>query len=170
MAKFPVGSTVMALIFIMGVEAVPAQGSKRELIAACVKVRTQEIQRESATRISSNGNVTCPAGDVVGFPPRERKHNRSARISVQAGGGRIICSHVVPEVNEKSNNGGRRGNFEFSPDNTGVSIAIACNGAGIGQGRRWYDADLVAHSCLRIDQDMILDATLECAAKLGTSQ
>lgn len=144
-----------------------AQSDRRQLIRQCVEVTTSEQQIASASTVESSGGVTCPSGDVVGFPPRERKHNRNGTITVPMGGGRIVCPGTVPQLVNVSDNGGSSGNFQFATDGTSVSVPISCRGAGVGQGRRWFNATLQARSCVRITEDMILDATLECAEKLN---
>ena len=144
-----------------------AQNDRRALVRQCVSETTSRLQAESSREVIGSGGVTCPQGDIVGFPPRTRKHDRSGRIAVSAGAGRVICPGSMPEVRNVSDNGGSRGNFEFDALRENVSIAVSCRGSGPGGGRRWFNADLVAQSCVRITEDMILDATLNCAQSVG---
>ena len=158
-------STLLATVFFS--HDTHAQSERRQLIRQCVEITTSEQQISSAITVENSGGVTCPPGDIVGFPPRERKHNRSGSISVQMGSGRVVCPGTVPELTNVSDNGGHRGNYQFATDGTSVSLQISCSGAGVGQGRRWFNATLRARSCVRITEDMILDATLACAEKLN---
>ncbi len=144
-----------------------SQDTKKELIRSCVKQASQELQTNSARDVAASGGVTCPSGDIVGFPPRSRKHNRSSTISVAAGSGRLICPGTIPTIRNESSNGGSRGNFTFDANRDRVLMTVSCSGAGPGSGRRWYNADLVAKSCVKITDEIVLDLTLECAAKLN---
>lgn len=154
------------LVLFVSATAVAAQDGRRELIRACVGETSQLRQSSTAQVIARSGGVTCPAADVVGFPPRERKHDRSATLVVDAGPGRVICPGTSPFVRNVSDNGGTQGNVQIDEHRTSASLFIGCSGAGLGAGRRWYNAELVAQSCSMITEDMLLDITLECAAKL----
>ena len=154
------------LVFLLAQPAI-SQNTRRDLVRKCVSQTTSDLQAQSARNVVASGGVTCPQGDVVGFPPRTRTHNRSGRITVSAGSGRVICPGSIPSVTNVSDNGGSRGNFEFDSLRETVSIAISCRGSGPGGGRRWFNADLSAQSCVKITEDMILDATLTCAQSVG---
>ena len=143
------------------------QSGKIELIKDCVKSQTTEIQNNSSLLVKKRGRVECKSAAIVGFPPRVKKYNNNGGISVEAGEGRIICLGRELELVNVSDNGGGNRNFEIPRDRRSVSVPIHCRGAGIGQGRRWYEATLQAYSCLSITDEMILDHTLECAAKLA---
>jgi len=139
----------------------------RDLVRACVQEETASIQRKSAKSASQSGGVTCPSGDIVGFPPRARKHNRDDRITIHAGNGRMICPGTVPSLSDVSDNGGGHDNYEFSQDRSSVSVKIYCRGASPGNGRRWFNATLNARTCLRITEEILLDVTLTCAERLS---
>jgi hypothetical protein len=162
----------MKVFVITGILAVgvastaSSQTQRRDLVRACVEVSTAELQMASKGSERKAGGVTCPSGDIVGFPPRERRHNRSGEISVSAPPDRVICPGSVPQVTDVSDNGGSRGNVVISPNARTASVPVSCSGAGVGAGRRWFNATLVIQTCVMITEEMILDATLECAEKL----
>ncbi|MEM6757843.1 MAG: hypothetical protein AAF601_00040 [Pseudomonadota bacterium] len=140
--------------------------SKRSLAVNCVNAATLAYQQESAREVVAKGGVTCPAGDIVGFPPKTRKHNRNSTITLAAGTGRVICPGTTPTVRNVSSNNGTRGNFEFAADRSSVSMPISCRGASPGQGRRWFNAEVVAQSCPAATEEVTLQVTRDCAAKL----
>jgi len=142
-----------------------AQG-KKELIKQCVQQEILDFQKRSEKPVSARGDTTCPAADVVGFPPKTRKHNRSGRIVLKAGMGRVFCPWTRPTLTDVSDNGGYQGNFELNEPNSELGLSYGCNGAGVSQGRRWWKGTLAAQSCAAITQEILLDLTLNCAAKL----
>ncbi|MGC1497152.1 MAG: hypothetical protein WA790_15175 [Sulfitobacter sp.] len=143
-----------------------AQG-KKDLIRQCVQQEVLDFQKRSEKSVSARGDTTCPAGDVVGFPPKRRKHNRAGEIVLRAGSGRLFCDWTRPALKDVSDNGGYQGNFVYSKNKDEIRLSYGCNGAGVGQGRRWWKGTLTANSCASVTQELLLDLTLKCAAKLN---
>ncbi len=157
--------SIAALVLLSSSPVAQAQEMRLAQRDACVTQQVRQLQRQSAQRIVASGEVVCPQGDVVGFPPRQRRHDREGRITLPAGQGRVICPGLEPALENVSSNGGGAGPFEFGPQRSTVSARIWCNGAPVGQGRRWYRADLVAQSCPEINARMQADATRICRAR-----
>ncbi|MGY3236652.1 hypothetical protein ACVMAJ_003542 [Bradyrhizobium sp. USDA 4448] len=96
---------------------------------------------ESPQQFSQEGEITCPAGDVVGFPPRIRRDNRSGAVTYTAPAGMIIQNRSLDAiaVDNISQNNGRFGQPTISADNRTVTVPIACDGKGPGEGRAWQN-------------------------------
>lgn len=149
------------------ITAVQAQNNpKGELVRQCVRGELSQFQQTGPIRVEATGEVTCPAGDIVGFPPRFRTHDRRSTIVIKAGEGRVFCPDSVPVLEGESNNGGIRGNFTLNQQKTEISMPIGCNGAQVSQGRRWYKGTLSAYSCPMVTEEVILNLTLKCAERL----
>ncbi|MEL7092960.1 MAG: hypothetical protein AAFN94_14605 [Pseudomonadota bacterium] len=155
-----------ALLALLSTPLSADNHSKRSLALDCIAQAKRAYQMDNARDVVAKGGVTCPAGDIVGFPPKSRKHNRNGTITVAAGTGREICPGTTPEVRNVSTNNGSRGEFSYSSDRSTVSMPISCRGASPGQGRRWYNAELVAQSCPAITDAVELRLTRNCAVKL----
>ena len=105
-------SLAALILFGFSVVTVHAQSNKEDLIKACVKDQLSSLQM-SSSQVESfvSPGVTCPAADVVGFPPKERKHNRSGEIRLAMPEGRTLCPGTIPQLLNVSDNGGGHGNF-----------------------------------------------------------
>ena len=155
-----------ALLILLAAPLAADSHSKRSLAVDCVNQATRDYQQDSARAVVAKGGVPSPAGAIVGIPPKPRKPNRTRKIPVAAGKGRVICPGTTPTVRNESSNNGSRGNFQYASDRSSVSMPISCRGAGPGQGRRWYNAELVAQSCPAVTRAVTLRLTRDCAAKL----
>lgn len=168
MRKISLVKTTCAIVLGTTLLSAHSQNNqKAELIRQCVRGELSDFQRTGPLRVEATGEVTCPAGDIVGFPPRLRTHDRGSVIVVKAGEGRVLCPDSIPIIENESNNGGTRGNFDYNQSKTEVSMSIGCNGAQASQGRRWYKATLVATSCPMVTQEVVLNLTLRCAERLN---
>lgn len=157
---------IVSVLLVQLPAGASAQDKRRELIEQCVKQEIANFQNDSRQRISASGEVTCPAASLVGFPPAERKHNRAGTIELRSGSERMICGDSVPRVEQEHSNGGWTRNVEINADRSLISMQYGCNGANLTQGRRWWNGTLVAESCARATEEILLDFTLLCASKL----
>ncbi|WP_143273798.1 hypothetical protein [Bradyrhizobium canariense] len=96
---------------------------------------------ESPQQFTQEGEITCPAGDVVGFPPRIRRNDRSGAVTYMAPPGTIIQNRSIDaiSVDNISQNNGRYGQPSISADNRTVTVPISCDGKGPGEGRAWQN-------------------------------
>jgi hypothetical protein len=96
-------------------------------------------ENEEARTFEQVGEITCPSGDVVGFPPRNRRNDRSSTISFAAPAGFAIKNDSINSVSIEnvSQNNGSFGRPTITSDGSTVSVPIACNGKGVGEGRSW---------------------------------
>jgi hypothetical protein len=104
-------------------------------------VANSQKQYEAPQSFAQPAEVTCPDGDVVGFPPRIRKNNRSAVATYTAPAGYIIENKAVQSIiiENVSQNDGSYGSPTISNDGTTVSVPIACNGKNPTEGRSWQN-------------------------------
>ena len=143
-----------------------SETTKKDLVKACVIQKKKSYINSNSSVVSAKGRVECKSADTVGFPPRERKHDKSSNITLSAGSGRVFCSN--PEVTyavHSDNDGGRR-NYSMSGDRTTITLPIFCKGAGLTQGRRWYEVTISAKSCPKVSEDQSLNFMLDCAGAL----
>jgi hypothetical protein len=124
-------------IFCLALVAIPTV-SIADAIDDCVEAKQRAYEQPKA--FSKSGRVTCPPADIVGFPPRERKHNRNATIVYEAPTGFSIKNNSVSSIQVKSvsDNSGSVGNLSLQ-GNSRVSVNISCSGRGVGQGRAWQE-------------------------------
>jgi len=109
-----------------------------ELDACMAKLQKANEDAQTFERV---GEITCPAGDVVGFPPRVRRNDRSSVVSFAAPPGFGIKNDSVDSISiqDVSQNNGSFGRPTISKDGTTVSVPIACNGKSPGEGRSWQN-------------------------------
>lgn len=143
-----------------------AQTTKRELVKSCVNEKKIQYINSNKSTVSGRGSVECPAADIVDFPPRERKHDRDYTITIPSGSNRVICPNPEVSYAVHSDNGGGQGNYSVSSDRGILSVPIYCRGAGLTQGRRWYDLTVSAATCPIVDDEMIFQFTLDCSSAL----
>ena len=129
--KIAVGIVAISLVFmvLVSTDVKSDQSGKKQLILDCVRVTLDTVQQKSANYVETTGEVTCPSADLVGFPPRERKHNRNGTISLQMENDRVVCPGSIPELGIVSDNGGGHGKFDLTNDLSSVSVPIHCFGA-----------------------------------------
>lgn len=131
-------------------------------------VRQKIAAAEQRQNISNSGSVTCPAGDIVGFPPREQKHNRSGEVCITAPNGRVLVNENATSIVARpvSDNGGSMSALNIKSERQ-ACVSISCSGAGVGQGRRWMEAAVSGQTKRSIPSDDIIQMTLECARNAG---
>lgn len=125
------------VVFSVVLIAVPTI-SFADAIDDCVEAKQRAYEQPKA--FSKSGRVTCPSGDIVGFPPRERKHSRNVTIVYEAPTGFSIRNDSVSSIQVKSvsDNNGSVGNLSVQSESR-VSVNISCRGKGVGQGRAWQE-------------------------------
>lgn len=157
---------IIGTIFaILSLDAL-GETTNKDLVKACVNQKKTEFINSHTSPVSTRGGVECPAADLVGFPPRERKHDRNLDLTLSAGAGRVFCNNPEVSYAVHSDNGGGRGNHSISNDKSTLTVPIYCRGAGLTQGRRWYDVTVSAKTCPIINEDLSLNFMLECAGAL----
>ena len=101
-------------------------------IAECHRTKMAELRTTKPFSVA--GEVTCPPGDIVGFPPRCRTDDRTAPVSYEAPDGYRITDASVQETSRTS----RTGINGFRFDSRTASVGLSCNGHGCGgEGRVW---------------------------------
>lgn len=140
--------------------------SSENLITNCAEAQLLTQQQSTATPARGRGRVECPAADIVGFPPRERKHNRDGEIVVRAQEGWTVCPDAQARVTPLSDNGGSRGDIIISADRRVASMSIHCRGDGLGRGRVWYEAEISVNVCRSVSDRMRMDALRSCMQAL----
>lgn len=133
----------------------------------CLDIKEKE--NTVVKNFTQPGEVTCPAGDVVGFPPRSRKHNRSGTVTFRAPDGYKILNVGVGSVriNNISSNQGTYGQLSISQNNTVASVSISCNGKSPGQGRSWQKVEIVGQISKSPAPEDYKKWVLECAKAIG---
>jgi len=104
----------------------------------------KQATAESPEQFTQAGEVTCPAGDVVGFPPRIRRNDRSGSVGYTAPEGRVIRNRSINSItiNNVSQNNGKYGTPSISADGRTVTVPISCDGKGPGEGRSWQNIQI----------------------------
>ena len=99
----------------------------------------QQAAYEAPQQFTQYGEITCPSGDIVGFPPRIRRSDRKGSVSYTAPEGTIIQDRSLKSIviENVSQNNGSYGSPSISSDARTVSVPIACAGKGPGVGRSW---------------------------------
>ncbi|HEV7693311.1 MAG TPA: hypothetical protein VGO52_20925 [Hyphomonadaceae bacterium] len=90
--------------------------------------------------------ITCPAADLVGFPPRERKNNRSRLQEFRPPPGYRFVNEgaITPIIRTTSNINGGHDSPVFKDGMRAMDVALRCRGEGLGQGRTWHHIELTA--------------------------
>jgi len=149
---------IVVCIFLSVIWITPAFAQ----VDACVQRKIAAVEQRQP--ISNRGGVTCGSADVVGFPPRERKHDASGQICLTAPEGRALVNERVTSitVDVLSNNGGEHGNV-IAKDEKQACVHISCRGAGLGQGRRWIEISLRGETKASISQPALIEMAVSCA-------
>lgn len=107
-------------------------------------IADKQAAAESPQQFTQAGEITCPAGDIVGFPPRVRRNDRSGSVTYTAPAGTVIRNRSIDAitVNNVSQNNGRYGTPAISADGRTVTVSIACDGKGPGEGRSWQNIEI----------------------------
>lgn len=118
---------------------------------------------ESPKAFSKSANVTCPSGDIVGFPPRSRKHDRNGTLVYEAPSGFVIQNtgvNSIKIVNVSANNG-FIGSLNLETERR-VSLPFGCRGKSPGQGRAWQEVRIEGKIIRSATTDQLKDWVLEC--------
>lgn len=136
--------------------------AKADEIDDCVS-RLQSVF-ESSQQFSQEGEITCPAGDIVGFPPRIRRNDRSGVVAYTAPDGRTIVDRSINSINviNVSQNNGRFGTPSISSDRRTVSVPVSCDGKGPGEGRSWQKIQIQGSTIRNPTQDDLKSWILQC--------
>lgn len=159
-------SVVVNLIcVIFSVQQSFAQIDRSAVIDQCIDAEIEE----HAARIpfSQSGSVECPSADIRGFPPQERRHNRSATIIYTPPEGFLIETRdpdKLPKVTQGHTvGGGSTGPIEYSEDR--ASVLISCRGDGLTKGGTWRNVVITGELYRPPSVDLLKNWTLECALK-----
>jgi hypothetical protein len=116
--------------------------AKADEIDLCIdKLRSAHEQPE---KFIQQGDVTCPPGDIVGFPPRLRTENRESVVTYTAPTGKVIRNNSVSsiQIENLSSVNGSIGTPTVSADGSTVSVPISCRGKNVTEGRAWQEIRL----------------------------
>jgi hypothetical protein len=127
-------------------------------------IAQKQAAAESPQQFTQAGEITCPAGDVVGFPPRIRRNDRSGAVTYTAPSGMVIRNRSIDAitVNNVSQNNGRYGTPSISADGRTVTVPIACDGKGPGEGRSWQNIQISGVIIHVPTQDEIKSWAIQC--------
>ncbi|MGI9487357.1 MAG: hypothetical protein ACR2RF_16065 [Geminicoccaceae bacterium] len=134
----------------------------------CIEKKQTEF--EDPQNFSQKGNVTCPAGDVVGVIPRTRKHDRNGTVSYIAPDGYQIENKSITsvQVSVVSSNNGGNGSASISENGKTASVDIYCRGKPPGQGRAWHEI-VLSGTIIRVpNTDALKTWVLDCVRCVGT--
>lgn len=127
----------LTTIIAINLPSIALAQTTKERILQCRDAKLASLR----TRINfeRRGGVTCPQGDIVGFPPSCRKHNRNGAISYTIPSGhKLITSSVSDE--SRTNGTGRSG---VKQSGSNLTVSLSCTGHGCdGKGRRWVNSKL----------------------------
>jgi hypothetical protein len=119
---------------------------------------------EAPQQFTQQGEITCPAGDIVGFPPRIRRDDRSGSVAYTAPAGSIILNRSINsiKIENVSQNNGRYGTPSISGDGRTVAVPIACDGKGPGEGRSWQEIRISGVIVRQPTSDDIKSWAIQC--------
>jgi hypothetical protein len=119
---------------------------------------------ESPQAFSQDGEITCPPGDIVGFPPRVRRDDRSGAVMYKAPPGYVIENKAVGSIGiaNISQNNGSIAPATISGDGTTVAVPISCTGKGPGEGRAWQQVRITGVIVRLPSTEMIKTWALQC--------
>jgi len=136
--------------------------AKADAIDDCIALKQQNF--EARQTFIQSGSVTCPSGDIVGFPPRSRKHNRNGTITYTAPTGYVIEDKSVNSIviENVSSNNGTHGAVNINAEKTSVSVQISCSGKSVGQGRAWQNINIKGAIVQAPSTEQIKQWVLQC--------
>lgn len=116
--------------------------SQKEQLKACVDKGFKDLIAQKSKNFSSpEYRVTCPQGDIVGFPPRCRKHNRNNTFTYEAPSGFRISS---PSFKISSQTARTSISKPLKSDGVRARVGLQCGGHGCdGKGRVWIAGNIV---------------------------
>lgn len=122
--------------------ALSAGAAAADAVDACVAGKQRQAREMRTFR--AEGGVTCPSAELVGFPPRERRHDRDAVVRYAAPEGWKIVNENVGSVTVRtiSSNGGAHGDVTVARGDRSLSVRISCRGKGLTQGRAWQKIEV----------------------------
>lgn len=150
-------NTVLCLF----ISSLTAQSLFADEIDNCIAAKQAAFEQPKA--FSKSGKVTCPSGDIVGFPPRSRKHDRNSTLTYNTPDGFVLKNTGINSVSAtplSSNNGYVRAVDVKS--NTEVSVDFGCRGKSPGQGRAWQEVKLQGTIVREASQDQLKDWIIQC--------
>jgi hypothetical protein len=149
---------VLAGAAILHVSTITRADEVDECLAKLQKAH-EELQTFEQT-----GEITCPAGDVVGFPPQIRRNDRAGVVTYAAPTGFIIRNQSISsvQIENVSQNDGSYGSPSIAPDGGSVTIPIACKGKNPTEGRSWQHIRVTGTIIRVATSDMIKDWAVQC--------
>lgn len=138
-----------------------AAQSQKEQLKACVDKGFADLIAQKSKNFSSpEYRVTCPQGDIVGFPPRCRKHDRNNTFIYEAPSGFRVQS---PSFNISSQTARTSISRALSSDGVRASIGLQCGGHGCdGKGSVWIAGNIVGRLAYQTTADDAKAITDRC--------
>jgi hypothetical protein len=115
---------------------------------------------EQPQQFSQEGEITCPAAETVGSPPKIRRNNRSGSITFTAPPGSVVQNSIT--VLNMSQSNGQYGAPSISTDGRTVTVPIACYGGDPGEGRSWQRIRISGVTVQVPTQEMLRSWVLQC--------
>ena len=128
----------------------------------CLDAKVREF--EAANPFSHTASVTCPAADIVGIIPKERKHDRSTTVRYVPPPNfsiRVDAARGIPRVVDVSKVAGRIGSPNINEAQ--VTVGISCSGRPLGKGRAWQEVKIEGEIYRRATIDQLKGWLLQCA-------
>lgn len=137
-----------------------------ESLQKCVDEKIKNYSQRRA--FEQSGNVTCRPTDIVGFPPKERRHRERSEIFYTAPDGFIIENLGVGSIKvlDWSAVNGSIGVPRISSDNRTVSVEISCTSPALFGGRGWQEIRIVGNIVRFISTQTENDFLLQCGEQL----
>jgi hypothetical protein len=156
------GSRTPSLILVSLCAALYATFAHGDEIDDCIA--KEQRAYEQPQQFSTQGDITCPAGDISGFPPRLRRHDRQGTVSFTAPAGFVIENRAISSVVVQvvSSNNGTTGSPSLSPDARTITVPISCQGRGPGEGRAWHSVRVVGSIVRNAPPEMQKRWAIEC--------
>jgi hypothetical protein len=152
----------LATVVFISILAAAADRARSDEIDQCMA--NEQAAFEAPQKFTQQGEITCPSGDIVGFPPRIRRNDRSGSVTYTAPEGTIIQNRSIGSITIEnvSQSNGSYGSPSISSDGRTVTVPIACNGKGPGEGRAWQNIRISGMIVRQPTPDVLKKWAIQC--------
>ncbi len=157
----------LAIVTFFTIVAAATGPARSDEIDRCIAQR--QAAYEAPQQFTQQGEISCPAGDIVGFPPRIRRNDRSGSVTYTAPEGTIILNRSINSITIEnvSQNNGRYGTPSISSDGRTVTVPLACDGKGPGEGRSWQNIRISGVIVRQPTSDILKSWAIQCVRCLA---